>query len=577
MASVVIKDGLFFDGCGGEGVLANVGIEDGKVTRISTGPLVAPLDAQVVDARGCWVMPGFIDLHTHYDAEVEVLPELGESVRHGVTTVVMGSCSLSLTVGSPVNLADMFCRVEAIPRRVVLPMLQERKDWDGPRAYFQHLEKLPLGPNVAAFLGHSTIRAEAMGMERALHKGITPTHDELRRMESMLGEALDEGYLGLSIMTLGWDKMDGEQFRSRPLPSVFARWSEYRHFLRMLRARDRIFQAVPDISLRVNIPLFMLASMGLFRRKLRTTIITLADIRSDRIAVHVAGWLSRFFNALGADFRWQAQPHLIDLYADGMDLVVFEEFGAGAAALHYEKHADRAKLLDDPAYREQFKKQWYNRLRPRAFHRNLRHSEILACPDGSVVGKSFAQLGADQGRDPVDVFLDLVVKHGTALRWHSVVGNDREDVLHAIMNHPDILIGFSDSGAHLRNMAYYNYPLRMLQLVQQAISDGNPFMTVGRAVQRLTQEIGQWLGIDAGTLMVGRRADVVVVDPARLNVDVHQIHEQEMEGFGLKRLVRRNDDAVKAVLINGHVAFQGGAFHPRLGKERGFGQVLRAK
>src|SRR5262249_9527685 len=162
-----------------------------------------------------------------------LLPELSESVRHGVTTVIMGSCSLSLAVGDATNLADMFCRVEAIPRRVVLPMLKEKKTWDGPASYFDHLASLPLGPNVASFLGHSTIRMEAMGVERSLTKRIAPTRDELARMESLLREALDAGYLGLSIMTLPWDKMDGSEFRGRPMPSVFARWSEYRALSRI--------------------------------------------------------------------------------------------------------------------------------------------------------------------------------------------------------------------------------------------------------------------------------------------------------------------------------------------------------
>ncbi len=81
------------------------------------------------------------------------MPSLSESVRHGVTTCVIGSCSLSLSVGDPVNLADMFCRVEAIPRSVVLPLLQERKTWKTPGEYLDHLDTLPLGPNIASWMG----------------------------------------------------------------------------------------------------------------------------------------------------------------------------------------------------------------------------------------------------------------------------------------------------------------------------------------------------------------------------------------------------------------------------------------
>jgi N-acyl-D-aspartate/D-glutamate deacylase len=119
----VIAGGRVFDGRGSAPVQANVGIRGGQVAAVTPEPIHGD---QVIDAAGRWVMPGFIDLHTHYDAEVELAPSLSESLRHGVTTVVLGSCSLSLAVGAPEDLADMFCRVEAIPYEVVRPLLEEK-------------------------------------------------------------------------------------------------------------------------------------------------------------------------------------------------------------------------------------------------------------------------------------------------------------------------------------------------------------------------------------------------------------------------------------------------------------------
>src|SRR5262245_5375174 len=146
---VIIENGLVFDGRGNPGKARHVGIRGGRVTDVSETPLAAGPMTRVVNADGAWVMPGFIDLHTHYDAEVELSPSLSESLRHGVTSVVMGSCSLSLAVGTAEDLADMFCRVEAIPYEVVRPLLDKNKTWDGHRDYFRHLEQIPLGPNVA--------------------------------------------------------------------------------------------------------------------------------------------------------------------------------------------------------------------------------------------------------------------------------------------------------------------------------------------------------------------------------------------------------------------------------------------
>ena len=104
-------------------------------------------------------------------SEVELAPGLDESVRHGVTTVVLGSCGRSMAIGDPVDLADMFCRVEGIPRATVKPLLERVKCWEGPAEYFAHLSSLALGPNVAALLGHSAIRAAAMGLGRSLDAG----------------------------------------------------------------------------------------------------------------------------------------------------------------------------------------------------------------------------------------------------------------------------------------------------------------------------------------------------------------------------------------------------------------------
>jgi N-acyl-D-aspartate/D-glutamate deacylase len=576
---VVIENGTFFDGRGTPGRARQVGVRDGRIAALTEAPLPRGPATRVVDARGCWVMPGFIDLHTHYDAEVELAPSLSESVRHGVTTVVLGSCSLSLAIGTPEDLADMYCRVEAIPYHVVRPLLEAKKDWEGLGDYVRHLEGLPLGPNVASFMGHSALRALVMGLGRSLERSERPTAAELDRMEALLEEALDLGFLGLSVMTLRWDKMGGDRaFRSRPLPSTFARWSEYRRLLRPVRERGRVFQGVPDVTRRTNVIWFLLASAGLLRPTLKTTVIAMFDLRSSRWIYRALGWLSRAFNlGLRSDFRWQALPEVFDLWADGMDLVVFEEFGAGAAALHLQDAAERADLLRDPAYRARFRKEWTSRFLPKAFHRDFNQSQILSCPDPSLVGRSFAAIARERGQHAVELFLDLVATHGSALRWYTVMANDRVRPLQRIVSHPDVLIGFSDAGAHLRNMSHYNFPLRLLRLVREAERRGEPFMPIERAVWRLTGEIGSWLGLEAGILDLEKRADLVVIDPAGLTDEMERVDEVPMEGFdGYRRLVRRNDRAVRAVLINGRVAVEEGQPVPALGRERGFGRLLRA-
>ena len=573
-----IENGLFFDGRGGEPQVRNLGIRDGKVVQISERPIAHERARTVIDASGRWVMPGFVDLHTHYDAEVEVAPSLSESVRHGVTTIFMGSCSLGASLGEPEDIADIFCRVEGIPRPIMLPLLKERKSWESLGEYFEHLDQLPLGPNVASFVGHSNIRMHVMGFDRSVQPSVKPTKAELEQMDALLNEGLDLGYLGLSIQTLPWDKLDGDRWPARPLPSYFAPWSEYRRFTRILRERDRVFQGVPNISTKVNVILFLLESAGLFRKPLRTTIISLMDIIADRKVYWLVPIFTRFFNKiLGANFRMQALPNLFDVWSDGMQLVVFEEFGAGTEAINHVDLTERAALLQDPDYRRRFRKQWTNFLLPKVYHRDFQYSEVLGCPDPAVVGKSFAQIAQERDCHVVDAFLDLAAEHGEQLRWYSVMANDRLGPLETISAHPDVLIGFSDAGAHLRNMAHYNFPLRLLKLARDAELRGSPFMTMGQAVHRVTGEIAEWFQIDAGVLDEGKRADLVIIDPTKLDDTIEQAHEAEMEDFGgLSRLVRRNDETVNAVLINGKLAVKDGVPTGELGCAQGFGQVLRA-
>ena len=215
-------------------------------------------------------------------------------------------------------------------------------------------------------------------------------------------------------------------------------------------------------------------------------------------------------------------------------------------------------------------------LAPRVFHRDLRVSKIVACPDASLVGRSFDDVARERGEDAVAVFLDLCAEHGDALRWFTTIANDRPEHLRNILAHPDILVGFSDAGAHLRNMAFYNYALFMLRIARDAARDGVPFMDIARAVHRCTGEIGQWLGLDAGVLGVGRRADLVVIDPAHLDA-IDTIEEERMPEFGgFSRMVRRNAAAVPLVVVRGRVAVRDGAPVEAVGRERGFGQFLPA-
>ncbi|MFT3840656.1 MAG: N-acyl-D-glutamate amidohydrolase [Myxococcaceae bacterium] len=576
MFDLALNGGTFFDGTGSPARAASLAIKDGVVAAVRPEPFTEA--TQVIDCAGKWLTPGFIDVHTHYDAEVEANPALNESLIHGVSTIVMGSCSLGTVFSSPLDIADLFTRVEGIPRPQVLSLFERLKTWSTPAEYRRHLESLPLGPNVACFLGHSDLRCAVMGLERSVTTGEAPTCFELEKMQQHLTDALDAGFLGLSVNTNRWDKLGGQRFRSRPLPSTYASWEELRALTPLVRERGAVLQGIPNISAKYDVFLFFLESLGLFRKALKTSIVSMADVRSNRLIYRVLGALTRVVNrVLGGDVRFQALPVPFELFVDGLDAPVFEELGAGTAALHLEAEAERRALLKDPEYRGWFRRQWTSALAPRVFHRDFRQSQIVGCPDPSLVGRSIAEVAKQRGTNEVEAFLDLVAEHGEKLRWRTTIANDRPEHLRNILSHPDITIGFSDAGAHLRNMAFYNFPLFMLRMARDAERDGVPFMSVERAVHRLTGEIGRWLGIDAGVLELGSRADVVVIDPSQLDESIAGYHEEPMTGFGgFTRLVRRNPGAVPHVLISGRIAAERGQLRdPGHGRFLGAGEANR--
>lgn len=447
---VIIRDGLWFDGTGNAPLTRTLGIRDGVVATVAAGALDETGCPEVVDAAGKWVVPGFIDVHTHYDAEVLLDPGLRESVRHGVTTVLLGNCSLSTVYANSEDAADLFSRVEAVPREFVLGALRDNQTWSTPAEYIEAIDALPLGPNVSSLLGHSDLRTAVLGLDRATDDTVRPTEAELAKMAKLLDEALEAGMLGMSGMDAAIDKLDGDRFRSRALPSTFATWRERRKLISVLRHRGRILQSAPDVDNPVSALLFFLASSRIFNRRkgVRMSMLVSADAKSMPLAVHV--------------------------------------FGLGTRVLN--------KLL------------------------------------------------------------------GSQVRFHA---------------EPSVHMGFSDAGAHLRNMAFYNFGLRLLKRARDADRAGQPFLSIERAVYRLTGELAEWFGIGAGTLRQGDRADFAVIDPTHLDESVDGYHEEAVPYYGgLRRMVNRNDATVVATGVGGTVVFRGGQFGGQF--RDGYGQNVKS-
>lgn len=576
----IVRNGRWFDGTGAPPAVRDLGIRGGKVVAVSEEPLDEAGCPRVIDATGQWVLPGMVDIHTHYDVEVLVQPGLAESLRHGITTTFLGSCSLSTVHAAPEDAGDLFGRVEAIPRPYVVGALEELKTWSTAGEYAAALEQLPLGPNIAALIGHSDIRSARMGLARSTDPDVKPTAAELARMEADLVEALDAGFVGMSSQELMFDKLDGETCRSRTLPSTYAKGRERRRLNGVLRKRGRALQGGPDVAKPQSLVRMAFASAGWGRKPaLKVSLLSAADIKAIPMVAHLFPLLARTVNRLGGDLRFQHLPVPFEVYSDGIALPVFEEFGSGAAALHLSNQIEEQRaLLADEDYRRWFRKDYDKKYGPRVWHRDFFDAEITECPDAAVVGMTFGQVGVERGGiHPVDAFLDLVVEHGEKVRWRTTISNHRPKVLDKLTADPGVQLGFSDAGAHLRNMAFYNFGLRLLRRVRDAEASAQPFMTVEHAVHRLTGELADWYGLDAGHLRVGDRADLVVIDPARLDASLDAYAEAPVPAFGnLSRMVNRNDATVAAVLVAGELVVEEGVPTDVVGLRR-TGRFLRAR
>ncbi len=559
MLDLLLKGGLVFDGTGAPPIQQDVGIAAGRIAELA--PCINQPAREVRDVSGLWVAPGFVDIHTHYDVEVEISPGLAESVRHGVTSIVMGNCSLSLTAGKPADLADIFLRVENLPGVLVRKWLSQSVSWDSPQQYLDHLRSLSLGPNVAPLVGHSALRAAVMGLQRSLHD--RANDNDLARMRELAVAALEAGCIGISVDMVHWHKVSGV-FAGRSVPSHYADAREYRMLADVCRDHDAVFQTTPNPQ---NIFSFLLIgsmAIGIFRPPLRLTVLSALDMTD-------LPWLWRIFpmvtfvmnRLLGCNLRFQTLTEPFTIYADGPLTPLFEEFSAGAELNSCIDSHGRRLLWAAPGFKDRFKQDWERR-ELRTFHRDTQRMRIVASPDFAHIGQTVAEVAHKNNRHPTAMLMELLETHDNQLRWVAGSANERASVRQRLMQHPHILPGFTDAGAHARNIAFFDGALTLLR---QAVTTG--FMSPQRAIARVTGEAARWFNLDCGELRAGKRADLILLQPDSLrqpNPAPVEIEDPVLDGA--RRMVKRgSEEIVRSVFIGGREVVQNGSPLPVLGTQ----------
>ncbi len=275
----VISEALVFDGTGGEPQHIDIALKDGKIVAKGLS-LPREQATEVIDGEGQWLMPGLLDIHTHLDLEVDLDPRLPEVVRHGTTTVLVGNCSLGTCFGKQIEgeqnpIVDCFTRVENIPK-AVLAKCVDAITWDNTADYMKHFADLPLGPNVAAFVPHSMLRVEVMGLQASVTR--KPTDAELEKMAGLLDQALDEGYMGMSTDGLPFHYMANDPNTDKRIPTQFAPRGEMKRLLQVVRDRDRVWQTTPIIENRLKAFLYFAFTSGrLFGKTLKTSALSVME------------------------------------------------------------------------------------------------------------------------------------------------------------------------------------------------------------------------------------------------------------------------------------------------------------
>lgn len=608
---LLVTGAKVFDGEGSPGRIEDVAIKDGVVAARGRD-LPREAAVQCVDASSQWLLPGMLDIHTHLDLEVEVAPALEEVVRHGTTTVLVGNCSLGTCFGAQETdgqepIVDCFTRVENIPKSV-LRKCAETMTWDNPEDYLKHFENLNLGPNIAAFVPHSMLRIEVMGLEASISRA--PTELELQKMEQILEGAMELGYLGLSTDGLPFHYLSNDPHTDKRIPTQFASFKELRRLLNVVRKHDRVWQTTPIIENRLKaLFYFTLTSGRLFGKPLKTSALSAMEMtaapNSSKLFLGVAKLLNSklldgrlHFQALGTNFR---------VWSDGIVSPLFEELSSTAEliALEYDDYEGRQRLMHDPEWVERFRKEWRHGRTGDDFaswkaKRGLPDSLVIREPEKLIFdgapcpewdGESFADVMAraqkfqagdrsvarsDSEReafekielplaDDADFALHMLRSYDKNFRFYADVANAENRSTLEFLLHENTLPGFNDSGAHITNMAFFDSNLMSLKLAKEQGED-----VVARVVKRLTKDPADTFGLDAGSLAIGARADMVLINPEALDGwEPDQTRELVYrEIFEHEQMVNRPVGIVDSVYISGELAWDG---------ESGAGEALGAK
>jgi N-acyl-D-amino-acid deacylase len=568
---LVIRDGLLVDGTGTPPRAADVAIDGDRIVEV-TAPGAAARGTRELDAGGRVVTPGFVDLHTHLDAQIAWDPLGTSSCWHGVTSVVMGNCGVTFAPCRPEDrdyLAGMMESVEDIPAQSIMTGLPW--DWQTYGEYLDSLGRMDKGLNVGGMVGHCALRYWAMG-ERSIDADEQPTVADLGEMRRLLDEGLAAGALGFSTSrTLRHKLPDG-----RNVPGTFASADELMVMAEVMQARGRgIFELAPRFDgdgpsePRARSELAWMRSLSLRSGRPITFNLThtYANPEHHRLTVELA----RAANAEGARIRPQTTARGIGVLFSLQSATPFGRHPSWQQLAELPL-AERVAAAADPSWRD----------------RLIREAEAGPGPAelelffvtgaGSVPGQqdgvarydcapgtSLPELAAARALSMAEVYLDLCVETDGQVLVYWPLLNQSMDAIGEMLADDTVIMGLADAGAHVGQILDASQPTWYLShwcRERGAVS-------LERAVQCLTSDTADFVGLpDRGRVVPGTHADLNVLDWDRLALRMPEFVHDLPGGAGRWT---QHAEGYDATVVNGRVTLLGGEHTGELA-----GQVLRS-
>ena len=544
---VVIRGGTIVDGTGLPGYVADVGVRGGRIVKIGR---IAENARRVLDADGLAVTPGFIDVHTHYDVQLDWDPLATPSSWHGTTTVIAGNCGFTLAPAKPDDvdwLAGMLSRVEGMPRAALSAGL--RFSGGGFGDYWRRFDGR-LGINVGSYVGHCAVRRFVMGDDASAR---TATAAEVAAMQALVRQAMREGALGFSTSQLAIHV--GEDGREVPCnhasrEEIVALSSVLAEFDRgALEIIPRSFAAGYDDRDRELI-------LEMYRVAGRPIELNLLIPTPD----NPMGWqrtldFVREASARGVRLHPQFTTNELGLHLKLCDTFIFDECPTWRSVLTLPEPA-RSRQLGEPSVRAQLAAEFDSPAgRAVAFSWDLLEVEgVRDATHRGWIGRSVAELAAERGVGPLDAFLDTSLAEALETQWQTRLNEvGKNFIAHVVRSgiaEAVVMAGSSDGGAHLASFVGADYSTRLL-------TDWVPDpLSFEQAIWRLTGMPATVHALDGrGFLREGAWADILLIDRSRLRAG-HARLVRDFPGNTERYVV--DAEGYVGMLVNGESVFERG-------------------